>query len=119
MEDAKSKLRTRTLEEGAQEEARGILGEIGDDVGAVLFDFATYDARGRVPAARKKKRFPERVEEALVAMDEDQSMVMEIIFTGVTGRSPAPVGVVLIFVTMSMPSVTFPNTGCLDCPPLK
>ena len=36
--------------------------------------------------------------------------------TGVIGRSPAPVGVVSIFFTTSMPSITLPNTGCFDGP---
>ena len=38
------------------------------------------------------------------------------IFTGVSGRSPASVGVVSIFFTTSMPAVILPNTGCFDGP---
>jgi hypothetical protein len=37
-----------------------------------------------------------------------------IIWTGVFGRSPGPVGVVSIFFTTSMPEVIRPNTGCFD-----
>src|SRR5438309_497407 len=38
------------------------------------------------------------------------------ILTGEIGRSPAPVFVVSIFFTTSMPSMTLPNTGCFEAP---
>ncbi len=51
------------------------------------------------------------------ANQEPYSLIVTlIIFTGVFGRSPAPVGVVSIFFTTSMPEVTFANTGCFEAP---
>jgi hypothetical protein len=55
--------------------------------------------------------------EAVAASEAHPSITVTLfILTGVTGRSPAPVLVVSIFFTTSMPSMTFPNTGCLEAP---
>ena len=49
-----------------------------------------------------------------VSLFDNHEMVTDFIITGVTGLSFASQRVLPIFITTSMPLVTFPNTGCCE-----
>jgi len=110
---------TRKLSEGSAEitlpipaEAQGAVAEGGAVVVGWQATRGRSRRRGEPRACRGSRRCarPRRFGPQL------SCTVTRFIFTGVTGRSPLSVGVFSILLSTSIPSMTRPNTGCLEGP---